>query len=128
MNNEANTKDWLAKAQDDFDFASINLKDKDKFYAQICFHFQQSAEKYLKAFIVEKNLEFRKIHDLRLLLKICAAANSLLNTLMEDCDFLSPFYIDTRYPVHWPATITREEAEKAKAAVEEIKNAILKAL
>lgn len=29
--------------------------------------------------------------------------------------------IDTRYPVHWPATYSREEAEKAKESTEKIR-------
>jgi len=32
--------------------------------------------------------------------------------------------MDARYPVHWPATYTREEAEKAKKAVEKIRKFI----
>jgi len=42
-------KEWLNRADDDFQFASSNLKDRDKFFGQICFHFHQSAEKYFKA-------------------------------------------------------------------------------
>jgi len=37
-------KEWLSKADDDFDF-SCSVIDDSKFYAQICFHFHQSAEK-----------------------------------------------------------------------------------
>jgi HEPN domain-containing protein len=42
-------EEWLAKAQEDYEFARINLEAQKPFYAQICFHFQQAAEKYLKA-------------------------------------------------------------------------------
>ena len=41
--------EWLAKADEDFDFARINLEEEKPFFAQICFHFHQSAEKYIKA-------------------------------------------------------------------------------
>ena len=41
--------EWLAEADEDFNFASVNLDERDKFYGRICFHFQQAAEKYLKA-------------------------------------------------------------------------------
>jgi len=44
------------------------------------------------------------------------------------CDFLTDYYVDTRYPVHWPASIEREEAGKAKTATEQIKNEILSKL
>lgn len=57
-------KEWLNKADEDIGFALKNLEDKSNtFYSQICFHFQQSAEKYLKAYIVAYELQFKKIHD-----------------------------------------------------------------
>ena len=45
--------EWLQKADDDFEFASINLQEKKPFYAQISFHFHQAAEKYLKAVLTQ---------------------------------------------------------------------------
>ena len=41
-------KEWISKADEDFEFARINLEEAKPFYAQICFHFHQFAEKYLK--------------------------------------------------------------------------------
>jgi HEPN domain-containing protein len=43
-------QEWIAKAEDDFQFARISLSEKKPFYAHICFLYQQSAEKYLKAY------------------------------------------------------------------------------
>jgi hypothetical protein len=37
--------EWIVKAEDDFDFARISLSEKKKFWAHICFLFQQGAEK-----------------------------------------------------------------------------------
>jgi hypothetical protein len=31
--------DWLKKADEDFQFAVVNLCEQKPFYAQICFHF-----------------------------------------------------------------------------------------
>lgn len=62
-------REWLEKAADDFAFARVNLEEGKPFYAQICFHFNQAAEKYLKAYIVAHDLDFRKLHDFPLLLK-----------------------------------------------------------
>ncbi len=55
--------EWMKKADEDFEFAA-SIIDDSSFYAQICFHFHQAAEKYLKSFIIAHGLEFRKIHDL----------------------------------------------------------------
>jgi len=38
--------EWLAKAEDDFRFAEMVLLEEKEYYNQICFHFQQRAEKY----------------------------------------------------------------------------------
>jgi len=46
--------EWLAKAEDDFRFAEMVLSEEKEYYNQICFHFQQRAEKYLKSFIIRE--------------------------------------------------------------------------
>ena len=47
----------------DFEFACACIEDTD-YFAQICFHFQQAAEKYLKAFIIANKLQFRPVASL----------------------------------------------------------------
>ena len=117
-------EEWLKRAGEDFEFASSNLKDRNQFFGQICFHFHQSAEKYLKAFIIAHDLEFEKIHDLLKLLKTSQKKEPALSCLREACEFLNPFYIETRYPIHWPTHYTKEEAQKAKDATQKISETI----
>ena len=38
------TREWLVKADENFDFALVNLEEGKPFLALICFHFQQAAE------------------------------------------------------------------------------------
>jgi HEPN domain-containing protein len=106
----------------------VSIIEDSIFYAQICFHFHQAAEKYLKALNIAYDLEFKKIHDLPVLLKSCLIKNTKLMILMDECKFLNGFYIDTRYPVHWPTKYTKEEALKAKKSVEHIHDEIKKVL
>ncbi|MDI6641972.1 MAG: HEPN domain-containing protein, partial [Elusimicrobiota bacterium] len=89
---------WLKKADDDFDFA-VSIMKNGTFFSHICFHFQQSAEKYLKAFIICNDLEFRRIHNLVELLEICKRADISFEELRWECKFLTPLYIDSRYPL-----------------------------
>jgi len=114
-------KEWIQKADEDYGFASVSIECTD-YFGQICFHFQQAAEKYLKAFIVANKLDFRPIHNLLELLAICKKADPDIEELEEACRFLNPFYIDTRYPVHWPAQYDRETAIKAKQMTETIRD------
>lgn len=119
-------KEWLAKAEDDFRFAESNLLEEgSEFYAQICFHFQQTAEKYLKAYILNKELKFDKVHDLVHLLRTCAAHEISFSGLKEECIILNTAYIETRYPVHWPTDYSRETAELARSAAEKIRQTVL---
>ena len=120
-------REWLKKADEDLEFAT-SIVEESTFYAQICFHFHQAAEKYLKSYVIASGLEFKKIHDLPVLLTSCLAKEPDLAVLLDDCKFLNRFYIDTRYPVHWPTHYTKEEALKARKASEHICQAIKDAL
>lgn len=117
-------EEWLQRADEDFEFA-CSVIEESSFYAQICFHFHQAAEKYLKCFIIAWDLQFKKIHDLPVLLKMCLPENDRLEALMSDCTFLNPFYIEARYPVHWPTQYNKDMTVNAKKAVEQIRSHIV---
>jgi HEPN domain-containing protein len=121
-------KEWLQKAAEDYGFAASNLKDGSAYFAQICFHFHQSAEKYLKAYIVARDLEFERTHDLLHLLKSVASKEPSLSALQHACSLLNTAYIDTRYPVHWPTGYDRQHAEQLKNAALLVANAIKRVL
>jgi len=112
-------REWIEKAEEDFGFAASALE-LEKYFAQICFHFQQAAEKYLKSFVVAYELEFRPVHNLLDLLEICKTKESRIAEIEEACRYLNPFYIDTRYPVHWPTQYDKANAVKAGDAAEKI--------
>jgi HEPN domain-containing protein len=114
---------WLKLADEEFNYALSDLEDDDQtFFAPTCFHFQQVAEKYLKAYILACGKTFRKIHNLVELVKICATEDPDFSNLLKDTATLNPFYTDTRYPVHWPMDFTRQDAEKAKKSAQRIRD------
>ena len=41
-------QEWVSKAEEDFEFARINFEEEKPYFAQICFHFHQSAENISK--------------------------------------------------------------------------------
>lgn len=120
-------KEWIDKAEEDYGFACAGIECTN-YFPQICFHFQQAAEKYLKAFIVANGLEFRAVHNLLELLEICKQNNPGVEKLRQACHFLNPFYIDTRYPVHWPAHYDKDTAVKAREMTTKIGDWIRKTL
>jgi HEPN domain-containing protein len=59
------TSEWIDKAEGDFATAQRELDAIDHpNYDAVCFHTQQCAEKYLKAFLQEADITFRRTHDL----------------------------------------------------------------
>ena len=78
----------------------------------------------MKAYVVANELEFRKIHDLPLLLRIYSSKDSTLNVLRDACEYLNTFYVETRYPVHWPTNFSFEETKKALKGADQIRSVI----
>lgn len=118
---------WLQKADDDFKFAEYTLRDTE-YYSYACFHFQQAAEKYLKAFIIAKELPFTKTHILAALLKTCKESGYQFDSLLDAANFLDGCYIDTRYPVHLPSGYDKGKTLKANDAADKVRSAVMSAL
>jgi HEPN domain-containing protein len=115
------TQKWLAKATADFKYAVITLDIADDFAEEIAFHFQQAAEKFIKAVIIEVDLPFEKTHDL-LKLKDILAPQLRLSVSDEDLAFLTDFSVEYRYP-HFES-VSKEDVLYAQEVCEKIKEAI----
>lgn len=87
---------WIELALEDEKMAELAYG--EKLYNQVCFHCQQGAEKFLKAFLVEKQGKFPKVHSLLELLGLASHLDNSLNILKNDCLYLDQFYVPTRYP------------------------------
>jgi HEPN domain-containing protein len=64
----------------------------------ICYHCQQSGEKYLKGFIAFNGGEIRRTHDLIILNQVCIRYNKRFEEIIDDCINLTDYGIQTRYP------------------------------
>lgn len=69
--NMSEFEEWLRLAKMDADCADILLKSGKDTKEAICFHCQQSAEKYLKALLALHNITPPKTHDLTFLVNMC---------------------------------------------------------
>lgn len=116
--------DWISRADEDIKTSEILLRE-GAMSNTICFHTQQAAEKYLKAFLASNEKHIRKIHDLVFILSACVKVDKSFNKLLEDAKYLDRFYIVARYPADTPE-FTAEEAQKAFAAANRIKDFVMK--
>lgn len=85
-------KKWFEKSKDDLEKAEI-LFNNEKYDGAV-FYCQQSVEKALKALILKKKKELKKIHDLVELGK----SVDLPENLLEYCKEITQSYIYSRYP------------------------------
>ena len=114
---------WVEKAEHDLRTAEHTFTlEEDCPFDTICFHAQQCAEKYLKALLVWKEIDFPKTHDLRLLIQIVPADTGIAVSIKEVIA-LNRYTIEARYPGFWEP-IDRKEAQKAVELAKQVRNAV----
>ena len=120
-------KKWLLKANNDLKAATSLLKmpSGEIVTEAVCFHAQQAAEKYLKAFLVTHDIDFGKTHNLEFLVELCAS---------QDRDFrqfnvgnLTSYAVEVRYPDEF-YTPTLTEAKESVKIARQVKRFVLKKL
>ena len=102
--------EWANYAEEDLIVARSALKHRNPLTTASCFHSQQCAEKYFKAILISKNVEYPKTHDLLILNTLCTNAGILTGFTMDDLGRLSGYAVHTRYPGNQP---TLDEAKEA---------------
>lgn len=120
-------RQWVSKAELDFKAArSLFFQDEPLFYPS-CFHAQQAVEKYFKAYLTWKQIEFSKTHDLAELLDLIEKEDAALARMLSDAPKLTPFGVEVRYPGDIPEPTARETREAVEIA-EKIRSTILSIL
>ena len=105
---------WCEKGRRDFITAQNGLLDTTEIFPDIvCFHAQQAAEKYLKAYLVFLDLDFPKTHALEDLILIASEKDPSMRSLFTIASELSPYAVEIRYP-----DIPSPSDEDAREAVE----------
>lgn len=93
------TQEWIEKAEGDFRTAVRELAATDRpNYDAGCFHAQQCAEKYLKARLQERVIEFPKTHQLGYLLDLLLNAEPDWASLRDNLLRVDRCAVDFRYP------------------------------
>jgi HEPN domain-containing protein len=118
---------WIAFAEEDLLMAQYaNTMKKSVPYRLVAYHSQQCAEKYLKAYLVFKSVDFPYTHDIFHLLELCAELADWARTI-KDAEKLTLYAITTRYPGE-EGKVTRDEALHAIDMASRVRLVVRKAL
>ena len=104
---------------------ALSRKRKSPVPDVVCFLCQQLSEKYVKAFLQEHVVSFKKTHDLVALLSLASPLDSSLTVFAAQLDSLNKYSVDFRYPGR---SATSSEARAALAAARAIRTALRKRL
>jgi len=120
---------WFTHADEDIRLAlgAMNLPgDEEPPYRLVAYHAQQCAEKYLKAYLVYRRVDFPYTHNISILLELCSEHADWPKKL-EDAEELTQYVITTRYPGE-DTVVTKEEAQRAVKIAQRVRKQIRSAL
>ncbi|MEG1482152.1 HEPN domain-containing protein [Clostridium sp.] len=90
--------EWFEFARRDLESARFLIR-MDPFPIEIiCYHCEQSAEKYLKGFLILNGKKVEKTHDIVLLNNRCIKLNDKFKEIYDDCIELISYGVQVRYP------------------------------
>jgi HEPN domain-containing protein len=109
--------DWLDSTQEDFDI--ISLGSQVPLLASTCYHCGQAVEKILKAYLIAKENNLTKTHDLDALLEKCETHSPDFGQFKKNCENITA-YATIRYPPR--KNLTKQEMEETIEDTHEIVN------
>lgn len=118
---------WMIKAQHDLASADVLAAAEPPLLDTAIYHCQQAAEKAVKAFLVFRDQEFDKVHDVEALIKTAIDHDRTFSNCVEAGTRLTPYATIYRYP-HVAPEPTREQFDRAIADAKEVFETVLSLL
>jgi len=120
-------QEWLDKGNNDLRSAeylsTMQYPTPDEIICYLC---QQSAEKYLKSFLVLNDIEPPRIHHLKELMEMCGQLNNNFYVLLPQLDILKVYAVLPSYPNE--LGITNEHVKIAIKYAKIVQEFVLKAI
>ena len=114
-------KEWIYKADHDLGSAKVIYQHLPDYYDTISFHCQQAVEKYLKALLIYKEIDFEFSHDLRYLLDLLSDTIEISPNHYNKAILLNRFGVEIRYP-NIRIVMTKEELENTIHIADEFRD------
>ena len=108
--NRFHIKAWLDKADHDLGSAKLIFLHIPEYFDTIAFHCQQAVEKYIKATLVFKKIEFDRSHNLVYLLDLLSKKVDIDEIIYDKAILLNGFSVQIRYPDN-TIYLSKEELE-----------------
>ena len=107
-------RDWVQKAEDDFKVAADLLSGGRKYATTaICFHAQQSIEKYAKAYLVYEGIHFARTHNIEDLIALIPT-----RTRPDITTDLQALLTDYAVTIRYPGESEEPSMEEARIALQ----------
>ncbi len=117
--------DWLRIAERDLQRIEILLGEHDPEGG--AFYLQQALEKFLKAFLLAKGWNLRRIHNLEALLDEAIVHDPALEQFRGACEKITKYYLLERYPFSTESRLTetevRDSLEAARGLIDILRKA-----
>ncbi|MDI3543240.1 MAG: hypothetical protein PWP57_844 [Candidatus Atribacteria bacterium] len=121
-------RDWILKAESDLKVAKDELASEEPATDAICFHSEQCAEKYLKAYLIFYRQEIPRTHNVAELIYRCPEVNVQFKILLNtDIPLLTSYAVVMRYPGEELFPPIKEAQEAVKLA-EKVKTFVMELL
>lgn len=110
---------WLLKAESDLTNARMCVA-AGQSLDTACFHAQQAAEKFLKAYLTAYGIDFPFIHNLEKLIELGAKHDPSFLSIKAPGQELTPYAVELRYDDEfWPSVETACQALDAALTIKD---------
>lgn len=89
---------WVRRARSDLALARLAPTAPEILYEDLCLHAQQAAEKAIKGVLVQRSVDFPKMHDLNRLLGLAIAHGVGVPEAIRQADRLTRHAFESRHP------------------------------
>jgi HEPN domain-containing protein len=118
MKNSEVANEWFQFGKTDLEAAKFLTKMHPLPIEVICYHCQQSAEKYLKGYIAFNGSSIAKTHDLVILNKTCKNYSDNFRDIDDECIELVAYGVQVRYP--YELEVNEQDMKTALICAEKI--------
>ncbi len=110
--------DWFRIGDKEFKRAQYLLNGGDLEGAG--FYIQQTVEKYLKGYLLSKEWNLKRIHDLETLINEAIRYDTSFEEFRGPCQKMTQYYVEDRYPFMMASELTENEIKESLVIAENI--------